>query len=72
MIQMNEMQQLLKKLEGTPEGNLLKQMMGQSRLLTRSTPGFKQIEKAQNIGVTAGASTPDNVINDVINQIEKI
>ena len=30
------------------------------------------IEKAQNIGVTAGASTPDNVINDVINQIEKI
>ena len=49
MIQMNEMQQLLKKLEGTPEGNLLKQMMGQSRLLTRSTPGFKQIEKAQNI-----------------------
>lgn len=49
MIQMNEMQQLLKKLEGTPEGNLLKQMMGQSRMLTRSTPGFKQIEKAQNI-----------------------
>ena len=30
------------------------------------------IEQAQNIGVTAGASTPENVINDVVNQIEKI
>ena len=30
------------------------------------------VEKAINIGVTAGASTPDNVINDVINEIEKI
>lgn len=49
MIQINEMQQLLKNLEGTPEGNLLKQMIGQSKLLTRSTPGFKQIKKAQNI-----------------------
>ncbi len=49
MIQLNEMQQLLKKLEGTPEGDLLKQMIGQSKLLTRSTPGFKQIKKAQNI-----------------------
>ena len=57
MIQMNEMQQLLKKLEGTPEGNLLKQMMGQSRLLTRSTPGFKQIEKAQNIITRDGMDT---------------
>ena len=57
MIQMNEMQQLLKKLEGTPEGNLLKQMMGQSRLLTRSTPGFKQIEKAQNIITKDGMDT---------------
>ena len=30
------------------------------------------VQKAINIGITAGASTPDNVINDVINQIEKI
>ena len=30
------------------------------------------IEKAVNIGVTAGASTPQNVIDEVINQIEKI
>ena len=30
------------------------------------------IEKAQNIGVTAGASTPDDIINDVIKEIEKI
>ena len=30
------------------------------------------IDKAQNIGVTAGASTPDNIINNVIKEIEKI
>jgi 4-hydroxy-3-methylbut-2-enyl diphosphate reductase len=30
------------------------------------------VEKAINIGVTAGASTPQNVIDEVINQIEKI
>ena len=30
------------------------------------------IDKAQNIGVTAGASTPDDIINDVIKEIEKI
>lgn len=49
MIQLNEMQQLLKKLDGTPEGNFLKEMLGSSAMLTRSTPGFKLIEKAQNI-----------------------
>lgn len=30
------------------------------------------IEKAQNIGVTAGASTPENIIKSVIESIEKI
>ena len=30
------------------------------------------IEKAQNIGVTAGASTPENIIKNVIEKIEKI
>ncbi len=30
------------------------------------------IEKAENIGVTAGASTPDNIIKDVIHELEKI
>ena len=29
------------------------------------------IEKSQEIGITAGASTPENVIKNVINQIEK-
>lgn len=31
-----------------------------------------EIEKAQNIGVTAGASTPDNIINAVIQKLENI
>ena len=30
------------------------------------------IKEVQNIGVTAGASTPDDIINDVIKEIEKI
>lgn len=30
------------------------------------------VEKAQNIGVTAGASTPENIIKNVINYLEKI
>lgn len=30
------------------------------------------IEKSQNIGVTAGASTPENIIKNVIEKIEKI
>lgn len=30
------------------------------------------IVKAQNIGVTAGASTPDKIINKVINKLERI
>ena len=30
------------------------------------------IEKSENIGVAAGASTPDNIINDVISELEKI
>ena len=30
------------------------------------------LEKAQNIGVTAGASTPENIIKNVINYLEKI
>lgn len=30
------------------------------------------IKKSENIGVTAGASTPENIINNVINKIEKI
>ncbi len=30
------------------------------------------IKTAQNIGVTAGASTPENIINNVINKLEKI
>ena len=30
------------------------------------------IEKAENIGVTAGASTPDNIIKDVIKELEMI
>ena len=29
------------------------------------------ISKSNNIGVTAGASTPDNIINNVINELEK-
>ena len=29
------------------------------------------IDKAQNIGVTAGASTPDNIINDVIEKLNE-
>ena len=32
----------------------------------------KEIEKAQNIGVTAGASTPDSIINAVIKKLENI
>ena len=32
----------------------------------------KDIESAQNIGVTAGASTPDSIINQVINKLENI
>ena len=33
---------------------------------------FKNIiEKAQNIGITAGASTPDSIINEVIKNLEK-
>jgi len=30
------------------------------------------INKAENIGVTAGASTPENIIKQVIEEIEKI
>lgn len=30
------------------------------------------IKEAENIGITAGASTPENIIKDVINEIEKI
>ena len=30
------------------------------------------IEKSENIGVAAGASTPDNIIKDVISELEKI
>lgn len=30
------------------------------------------IEKAENIGVTAGASTPENIINNVINKLNEI
>ena len=30
------------------------------------------IENAENIGVTAGASTPENIIKNVIEKIEKI
>lgn len=33
---------------------------------------LQNIENAKNIGVTAGASTPENVIKDVIKTIEKI
>jgi len=34
---------------------------------------FKElISKSQNIGVTAGASTPDSIINQVINKLERI
>ena len=29
------------------------------------------IKKSQNIGVTAGASTPDSIINEVINKLER-
>lgn len=32
----------------------------------------EEIKKAQNIGVTAGASTPDNIINAVIEKLENI
>ncbi len=30
------------------------------------------VDKAQNIGITAGASTPDNIIKDVINKLNEI
>ncbi len=30
------------------------------------------IENSENIGIAAGASTPDNIINDVISELEKI
>lgn len=33
---------------------------------------IEKIKKAENIGITAGASTPDNVIKSVINKIENI
>lgn len=33
---------------------------------------IEKIEKAKNIGITAGASTPDNLIQKVIEEIEKI
>ncbi len=59
MIQLNEMLQLLKELEGNPEGNLLKQMMVQGKHIKKSTPGFKQIEKTQNI------ITMDRIDSDV-------
>ena len=33
---------------------------------------INEIKKSENIGVTAGASTPDNIINEVINAIKNI
>lgn len=40
---------------------------------TEDLAQYKEIiEKANNIGITAGASTPDNIIKDVIEQINKI
>ena len=29
------------------------------------------IKKSQNIGITAGASTPDNIIQEVMNKLER-
>ena len=31
----------------------------------------KTIQNVKNIGITAGASTPENIINKVVNQIKK-
>ena len=31
----------------------------------------KTIQNVKNIGITAGASTPENIINNVVNQIKK-
>ena len=32
---------------------------------------FDYIKNAKEIGITAGASTPENIINKVVNQIKK-
>ncbi len=44
-----DVQKLLKKYEGTPEANVLKQILGQAKVLTRNTPGIEYIKKAQEI-----------------------
>lgn len=51
MFNMQELAKIMKDLDGTPQGEMMKMMFqgGGAKALTRSTPGFKYIEKAQNI-----------------------
>lgn len=51
MINIQDLAKIMKKLDGTPEGEMMKMMFQNSgtKILKRTTPGFKYIEKAQNI-----------------------
>ena len=51
MFNMQDLTKIMKELDGTPQGEMMKAMFAGTgaKALTRSTPGFKLIEKAQNI-----------------------
>ena len=51
MLNMQDLAKIMKELDGTPEGEMVKSILANTgaKALTRNTPGFKQIEKAQNI-----------------------
>lgn len=51
MYNIQEIAKVMKEFEGTPQGELLKTMLQNNgaKTLTRSTPGFKYIKKAQDI-----------------------